>query len=317
MLDMQHFPGNLNNQRQQTFIGDNGATVATQWRTWVKPKGINWIHIYMVGKGGNGGTGVVGANSVSAGGGGGGSGGTSSILLPAWCVPDTLYISLAGVSATTTMASYIAWYPSTTGQYVIQVANGGGNGGNASAGTGGTAGSAAATVSVTSMLTAYNTGGAAAPSNLVGTVGGVGGAAVAAAALAMPTTGSRVMGGTGGGGLPAAAATGTVGGAITGAGPFPTIAAPAGQATATSPPNTPDNGYIFQPQIPGALGMYNFGGIGGGSTHGTATGGGLVQMKGGDGAPGCGGGGSGGALTGSTAAAGGLGGPAFLILTTW
>jgi hypothetical protein len=63
--------------------------------------------------------------------------------------------------------------------------------------------------------------------------------------------------------------------------------------------------------------MFFYGGMGGGSTYATATGAGLVQSNGGNGAPGCGGGGTGGALTGSTAGIIGLGGPSFAIITCW
>ena len=62
---------------------------------------------------------------------------------------------------------------------------------------------------------------------------------------------------------------------------------------------------------------YRYGGTGGASTHGTATGAGLVQSNGGVGAPGCGGGGQGSALTGSTAGIVGWGGLAYAILTCW
>jgi hypothetical protein len=130
--------------------------------------------------------------------------------------------------------------------------------------------------------------------------------------LTLPVTGAFVTGGTGGGGLPAAAATGTSGGNITGAGAFPTVLGGVGNATATVP--APFGNPGFQPIQ--KLGYY-YGGTGGASTHGTATGAGLVQSNGGDAAPGCGGGGMGGALTGSTVGRVGFGGAAYAIITCW
>lgn len=313
MLDLQHLPGNLNNQRQQVFIGENATGGGAQWRTWIKPKGINWVHIFLVGKGGNGGAGAVGANSTAAGGGGGGSGGQTSILAPAWCLPDTLYLSIAGVAASA-YASYVTNYPATANNYVVALAQAGVAGGNAAGATAGTAGAAGAASSPGACPIASYIG---ASFFLAGQAGIIGGTTVSGGAQAIPSTGLRVMGGTGGGGLPAAATAGTTGGGIGSAGLFPILSAPIGQVTATSPPGTPDSGYIFQAQNPGVIGLLNYGGIGSGSTHGTATGGGLVQVKGGNGAPGCGGGGSGGALTGSTAAAGGDGGPGFCIISCW
>lgn len=59
------------------------------------------------------------------------------------------------------------------------------------------------------------------------------------------------------------------------------------------------------------------GGTGGGSTHGSATGAGLVGARGGAGGRGCGGGGGGGALTGSSQGMFGLGGPGQVIIVSW
>jgi hypothetical protein len=147
---------------------------------------------------------------------------------------------------------------------------------------------------------------------LAAQVGTAGGAAIAAAALNQPSSGAFVMGGTGGGGLPGAAASSTGGGNINVVNVFPALQGGQGSATATNPA---DNGKAGFRPIAG-LG-YFYGGTGSASTHGTATGGGLVQGRGGDGAIGCGGGGMGGALTGSTVGTVGFGGAAFAILTCW
>jgi hypothetical protein len=309
MLDFSHTPKSTGAADVQWFIGD-ALTAGTAWKTWNKPRGKSMLNIVLVGAGGNGGTGVVGANSVSAGGAGGQSGAITIVQMPLAVVPDRLYLSLSGrkPTATANFASYVGIEPNTTANNVIAFANGGLHGGNASAGTGGTVGTAAAIAAAGNMPLGW----LYAIQVLAAQVGTAGGAAVAAANLALPTTGAFVTGGTGGGGLPAGGATGTNGGQLTGAGAFPTLLGGQGSATATNPAAGGNAG--FRPVA--GLG-YFMGGTGGASTHGTATGGGLVQSFGGHGAIGCGGGGMGGALTGSTVGQVGFGGEAFAILTCW
>jgi len=309
MLDLSHIPKSTGASDVQVFYGD-ALAAGGSWKTWIKPRGKTMLSILLVGAGGNGGTGVVGANSTAAGGAGGQSGAITTLEMPLAVLPDRLYLSLAGrkPTATANFASYICIAPSTTANDVIAFANGGLHGGNASGATGGTVGTAAAIAASTNMPLGWMY----AIQVLASQLGTAGGATVAAAALTLPTTGAFVTGGTGGGGLPAAAAAGTSGGNITGAGSFPTLLGGQGSATATSPAAFGNAG--FRPIF--GLG-YWYGGTGGASTHGTATGGGLVQSRGGDGMPGCGGGGMGGALTGSTAGTVGFGGEAFAILTCW
>lgn len=313
MLDLSHLPVNTGASDVQVFYGSSTAA-GNDWITWVKPRGKSMIDILLLGKGGDGGTGVVGANSTAGGGGGGGSGGQTRLTMPLALLPDVLYFSLAGRSATTTLASYVAISPrlaagagAPTVNDTLMIANGGGNGGNASGGTGGAAGAAGAIATAGTMPLGW-----AFALALAGQAGIIGGAAVSGGNLTLPVTGLLVTGGTGGGGLPAAAAAGTSGGNITGAGQFPTINGGAGSATATAPAAFGTTG--FQP-IPKLL--YLMGGTGGASTHGTATGAGLAQSTGGDGAPGCGGGGMGGALTASSAGAVGRGGVALAVVTCW
>jgi hypothetical protein len=276
------------------------------------------LDILLIGKGGNGGSGVIGTNSTAGGGAGGGSGSQTRLLIPLALLPDVLYLSLAGMSGVSGISSYITIQPSLAAgggapvaNNVLAIANGGGNGGNASAGTGGTAGTAGAIATAATMPLGW-----AYATALAGLAGIAGGAAVAGAAFvqsATAITGLFVTPGTGGGGLPAAAATGTLGGAFTANGAFPLRIPQAAVATATVPPSNGENG--FQP-IPKLL--YLYGGIGGGSTHGTALTTGLVQSIGGNGAYGCGGGGNGGALTATpTAATTGKGGSSIAILTCW
>jgi len=307
MLDFSHIPTPYGAATVYSFIGTASAT--TQWTTWSKPRGKSMCNILLVGAGGNGGNGVVGANSTAAGGGGGSSGAQTSITMPLWAIPDTLFLLLA--NGGTGVISYVAIAPLTTANHVLALANAGANGGNASGATAGTAGGAATAPTAATMPLGWQWADAA----LAGQAGIIGGTTVAGAALTLPVTGLIVTGGTGGGGLPAAAAAGTAGGSFTvpaAPSPFPAHAGGATQATATLPANWGANGYR---PIAGLL--YGYGGTGGGSTHGTATGGGLVASRGGNGAPGCGGGGGGGALTGSTVGGGGLGGPAFCVITCW
>lgn len=118
--------------------------------------------------------------------------------------------------------------------------------------------------------------------------------------------------GTGGAGLGAAGVAGTAGGAFTVAGQFPPHLGGAGGSAATTPPQNGTGGYEPIPRL-----FYGYGGTGGGSTHGTATGAGLVQASGGNGAVGCGGGGMGGALTASAAGQVGQGGVAWCCIVCW
>ena len=306
MIDMGGFPGRTGAAETFYFEGTS-PTAGGSWVPFMKPRGKSMIDILLVGKGGNGGSGVIGANSTAAGGGGGGSGAQTRVTMPLAHLPDIIYLSLAGISATTTLLSYISIAPSTVANNVIAIAQGGGNGGNATGATAGTAGTAGTVAAAAGMI--YGFGFAQV---LAGIAGGVGGTTGAALAVSMPSTGLIVNAGTGGAGLGAAASAGTAGGSQGGLGVFFTLPGGLGTATATVPPG---NGSFGVRPITGTL--YGYGGTGGGSTHGTATGAGLVQASGGNGAPGCGGGGSGGALTGSTAGVGGQGGPAFCVITVW
>lgn len=314
MLDLFHIPGSSGNADVQMFIGASTAA-GNDWQTWQKPRGKAMCDILLIGKGGNGGAGVIGLNSTAAGGGGGGSGGQTRITMPLSLLPDALFLSLAGLSATTTLASYIAISPKLTAgagapiaNDTLMIANGGGNGGNATGATAGTAGAAGAVATVATMPLGWQFSTLA----LAGQAGIAGGTTGAAGALTLPLTGLLVTGGTGGAGLGAAGVAGTAGGAFTAAGQFPAHAGGTGAAAATTPPGDGTGGY----QPISKLG-YWYGGTGGGSTHGTATGAGLRQAWGAPGSYGCGGGGGGGALTGSAAGQVGMGGPSICIITCW
>lgn len=305
MLDFSHIPTRYGAATVEYFEGVAPSAAAASM-TWLKPRGKSMCNMLLVGCGGNGGNGVIGANSTAAGGGGGASGPQVSLTFPLWAVPDILFLNLtAGGSGGVSSVSIVQ---NGASQNVLALVNAGGNGGNASGATAGTAGAAPSGSTAANMPLGWGW----ADNVISGQAGIAGGTTGAGAALTLPVTGLLVTGGTGGAGLGAAGAVGTAGGAFTVTTGFPPQIGGAGGSAATTPPNNGSNG--LRP-IPGL--MYGYGGTGGGSTHGTATGAGLVASRGGAGAPGCGGGGGGGALTGSTAGSGGLGGPAFCVITCW
>lgn len=309
MLDFGHIPTGNGIADVQVFVGD--ATVAagasTAWKTWLKPRGKTMCNIFLLGRGGNGGTGVVGANSTAAGGGGGGSSGMTLVTMPMTMLPDVLFLYIPGVTAAASLGAFVSIYPDATANNCIAYAIGGANGGNASGATAGTAGNGGPTASAGTMPIGWNFAKA-----IPGQNGVAGGTTGAAGALTLPVTGLLVTGGTGGAGLGAAGSVGTAGGDFTAAGAFPTHKGGIGGSAATTPPQNGTSGYQPIPKL-----GYWYGGTGGGSTHGSASGAGLVQASGGHGAFGCGGGGSGGALTGSTAGQVGMGGPGLCIITCW
>lgn len=317
MHDFWHIPTKTGVAEVSYFKGTSTAA-GNDWITWNKPRGKTMVSILLVGKGGNGGTGVIGA--AGAGGGGGGSGGQTFLVMPLALLPNTLFLTLAGISATTSLASFIAVNMSklTAGaggpiaNDALMIANGGGNGGNAATTTGGTAGTAAAAATAVTMPLGWQfahtvlggqAGTAGGAGTTTGTVGG---------ALTLPLSGILVTGGTGGGAAPTTPGAGTAGGIITGAGQLPTITASTGGTAATVPPLNGSGGLLPIKNL-----MYGYGGQGGGGTFVVATTTGLVQSFGGNGAPGCGGGGMGGAYTGSSAGGVGMGGEAFALITCW
>lgn len=310
MLDYFNLPTNSVADIQE-FKG-NSVVAGVTWQTWTKPRGVTMCHIFLLGQGGGGGTGVIGANSVSAGGGGGGSGGQTSITMPAFMLPDTLFISTGATASGNGAASYVSILPNTTVLHTVAIANGGGAGGNASAGTGGAAGTFAAIATYSTMPLGWSFANIA----LAGQSGNVGGAAISAGNLATPVSGLLVTAGAGGGGLPAAAAAGTSGGGISGSGvansPLQGNPGGIGSATATNPADNGSNGWSGMNKL-----FFSYGGTGGASTHGSATGGGLVQSSGGVGGYGCGSGGMGGALTGSTPGIQSRGGLGYCLIICW
>lgn len=141
MNGFQHLPS----QQEQRFWVYTGNKVSNGYQTWSKPPGISFVHIIAIGAGGGGSSGL--GSGGASGGSGGGSGGMTSTFLPAYLIPDSLYINLgiggAGGASTTSSttrnngsagtATYVTFYPVQSAGYAICFSQGG-NGGSATAG---------------------------------------------------------------------------------------------------------------------------------------------------------------------------------------
>lgn len=299
------------------FTGTSSVTL-TQWQTWRKPRGCNWVKIIGAGGGGAGSAGFSGSSTGGGAGAGGGSGAQSTVVLPAFFVPDILYIQAGtggvgtatqGVAGAAGLVTYVGVEPSTTlaANTILLQANGGSGGGASAAAAASTGGAAGTVVAITNMPLA----GRGKYSFLAGQAGTAGGFGATGTSVTMPTTGLMVTGGAGGGG--AGTTNGASGGNITGFGIpqyFPPLSGGSGAIAVAAA--RPGIGLFSASNY-----MRNYGGSGGGG--GSNSSGGLPGA-GGDGAPGSGGGGSGGATTfagANTIAKAGNGGPGFVIIITW
>jgi hypothetical protein len=137
MIDVFNIPS-----QQQTFT----FYATGNWQTWNKPRNAKMIEIFCLGGGGGG-----GQNNLSnpTGACGGGSGGIVRGMIPAFLLPDTIYIligkggigtSVVGTGATADI-SYIGLQPSISEQTLIckSSTTGGGGGFTNSPGAGATA----------------------------------------------------------------------------------------------------------------------------------------------------------------------------------
>ena len=269
------------------------------------------VYIYALGTGGAGGNGAVGAVSTAAGGGGGASGTSSRIFVPALLVPSTLFCEVGYAGGTADTKVSVTPRFSVASEILLHAPRCATTGGDASGATPGSAGSApaggsavGAPLSVCCGFVDFSPGQA-----------GIAGSAAGTPADVVPNTTFQtpITGGGGGGGLPGAGVVGNSGSKVNfSAAAFMQLAGGLGAASATTPGGAGSDGMQL------ITGLYQFcGGTGGGSSHGSATGAGLVGGNGGNGAPGCGGGGGGGALTGSTQGLGGRGGPGLVIIIAW
>ena len=280
--------------------------------TWRKRPGISMVYMLVHGGAGGGGNGAVGAAGSAAGGGGGGSAGQSVLQIPAFLLPDVLYVQVGagGASVTAGGATKVMAIQGAVTFEVYMLANGGFAGNSASGATAGAFASGASNAAIGS----YHFGGLGVALTLGGNSGQGGGTTGAGTSIAGLNGGTYLSGGAGGGGVPAAGNGGNGGDVSPNATLiFPSIIGGAGSGTVTVP------------GLPGASGRggmrfkipMNFGGSGGGASMSAAVGAGLFGGNGGDGGQGSGGGGGGGCITTGVAGVGGRGGDGQVLIIGW
>lgn len=288
MLDISHIPS----QQQNTTIFY--ATSGSTWQTWSKPRNAKMIEIFCLGGGGSG---AQNGNN-STGPGGGGSAGITRGIIPAFLLPDTIYIQVGkgGIGPSTTGAgrpggiSYVGLQPSISEQTLICKSSTSTAGGGAQASSPG----GGATQAVVSLSAFGNLGLFTSIAGVNGTAGGVSGGAGSS------TTGLSTILVTGGCGGAGRGASFAVGGSIASASVILTSRVNGGQTSGASG----DSGYGFLQPFCG------MGGGGGASLPSPLTG---TGGRGGDGWYGCGGGGAGG---GTVLTKAGDGGDGLVIITT-
>lgn len=288
------------------------------WQKWEKPRGCTMVYAIAIGGGGGGGGGFTRASTFDgAGGGGGGTGAVTRMVLPAFMVPDMLYVQPgngglgstgSGVNGSAGGISYVSMgaYPAgtvanlTVDENLFLMSNAAGAGGGA-AGSATTAG-AAGVAGTISVITSQNRGGYIANwfSN-VGKIGALGGAIADGAGAPAVALGDFIplSGGAGGSGSTGA---NVAGGAIGGAGIIQTI--PGGSTTL---PNG-NGGFTWAGPFSN-MQLMSTGGSGGASIDAGPAGHGGVG-----GFPGSGGGGGGAGATGGGGGKGGDGTVIFICL---
>lgn len=308
MFDCFHLPPSSKADVQE-FWGSQISGATSDWRVWMKPRGFDFLDVFLIsgGAGGGGGAGAA-AGSAKGGGGGGGSSGMSRYRYPLRWLPGALYVMVgaggaggAGGSSGSGQAgndgqlSYLCIQPNTTVQNRLGISGNarpflGGGGTAAAGGSGGAAGTIATIAECPLSFWAISM------AFIAGVAGGAGGAHTGAngANVAIGTAG-MIYSGTGGAGC---TTTTFVGGQITGVASTPFATQLGGTAG-----NPGSNGFRH-----GAFPLI-YGGTGGGSSN-SATGG-LGGSCGSD-APGAGGGGGGGGVT--VGGRGGNGGPGLIAM---
>lgn len=291
MLDISHIPS----QQQSTYI----FYATGNWQTFTKPRNAKFIEIFCLGAGAGGGHCTVGATTVN-GAGGGGSGGIVRGIIPAFLLPDTLYIQVgkggaggksgAGAQGGFGGISYISLDGTISEQTLICKSSTATPTGGAASITAG----AAATVSVPALSAFGNLGLFTAIAGVIGSTGGTSTPTVGSSQTALAT--NITTGGAGGGGKNGV--TFADGGRIAAASVILTSAVSEGSGVGVKG----GDGYgTLQP-------FCGTGGAGGSAANVTGIGG-----KGGNGYYGCGGGGGGaGSIVGGF---GGDGGDGLVIIT--
>jgi hypothetical protein len=292
----------LASQQQQRFWVYTGNKNNTGFQTWIKPPGISFVHIITIGPGAGGsGTYPYSAGTAARGGSGGGSGAMNSVFLPAYLIPDIIYINVGlggtGGGSSTVIGTanagtagqdltYVTFYPVKSTGYAVCIASPGGAGTVPAAGAGAIGGNAGATANSTffpvSQIGLRN--------YIPGQAGSTGQQNSAGSLTAI----YRVTGGAGGSGNTAGNITGN-GGGISAVGEY-TL-----QTIAASPAGT--NGSQLNDLV-----KFIFGGGTGAASSTTISG-----SNGGSGGYGCGGGGGG--VGPGLGGAGGAGGDGLVIIT--
>lgn len=263
---------------------------------WVKPRGINFVNIFMVGAGGGGGGGTSSAGTAG-GGGGGGSGGINNVTISADLITEGLVILIGSGGAGGTAnnngnsgdATYVFLVKGGDSTSTLTAVAGGGAGSAGSTGTAGVGGGA-------TLVSQQSVGTLGLLQTLNGGTSSTAGSTTTPLNSTYGTSNTvPIMGGTGGGGKTTTNVNFS-GGSIIGVSFVPTLL---GGVTG----NVDGSNGLFSLNP-----FYSLGGTGGAGLDG-GTGG-----RGGNGAPGSGGGGGGG---GNTGGAGGRGGDALVIITCW
>jgi hypothetical protein len=307
MLDYLHLPDNTNGNID--YFPGFSDTDGGSWVLWEKPRGAHMIRITCIAGGGGGGSGYS-SNTTNArgGGGGGGSSAISIVTIPAYVLPDRLYVSsgIGGKGGDANPAdgtanlgsdgirSYVCITQDIGVIYRVCYADSGKAGTTAPTATptGGTAGAAGTVATIADILLASH----GIRNFIVGQNGGAGGASNAGVTIIYPTTGLLLSGGGGGAG-----GTNIAGGAVnaptqTAYNIFSTLSIITGSGINGSPGRE-----IYQPLLAtGATGGST------GTTGGTGGAGGFGS--------GGGGGGAGGA---NAAGGGGKGGNGLVIIHSW
>ena len=205
MLDYLHLPKQQNGNIDY-FPGISDADGA-EWIAWEKPTGTHMIRITCIAGGGGGGSGFSSDNNnARGGGGGGGSSAISIVTIPAYVLPDILYISsgIGGAGGAENPAtanlgsngirSYVCIAPDNSTSYRVCYADSGKAGTTAAnSAAGGTAGSGGTVAAITDMpLACYGI-----RNFIAGQAGAVGGT-TSANSITYPTTGLLLSGGGGG-----------------------------------------------------------------------------------------------------------------------
>ena len=291
MLDLLNIP----TQQQQTYT----LYATGNWQTWNKPRNAKFIEIFCLGGGAGGGVATI-SGFAKNGGSGGGSGGIVRGLIPAFLLPDTLYILVGkgGIGSSTSNTaggsggiSYISLQPSTSEQTLICKSS------TLAATSAQVAGAAGGTISVVSLSAFGNLG---LFTSIAGVAGGNGGANTGGAGVSQAALGTNLTtGGAGGGGATNTAGVWASGGSITAASAILTTQVSGGQTVGADG----NSGYgTLQP-------FCGTGGSGGAGRDGSTGAGG----NGGNGFYGCGGGGAGASST--VVPKAGNGGDGLVIIT--